>query len=224
MTMGMDGNRSDEGDAMTEQTQAPDRRRRTIWWIVAGVVAALAVVAVLLFVVLSPTRSGVPTSTPESTSTPTSTPAPTPSVSSTPSATPSATPSELPGIGEESTTPAGVSLRVDEMECGLDSAGAGTPPPSGEYCSVTFTVTNDGTEAIDVLTTDLHGHVGDTTYEAVTEFGRLGDDMSTATVLPGSAIDGVLFFDVPAGSSLDTLSITGTWFDGAVDVSAPTAG
>ncbi|WP_354499793.1 DUF4352 domain-containing protein [Mycetocola sp. 2940] len=210
---------------MTERTQAPERRRRT-WWIVAGVVAALAVVIVLLTVVLTPTRSGVPLSTPEPTPTSTSTASPstaTPS-SSAPPATPSASPGELPGIGEESTTPAGVSLRVDEMECGLASAGAGTPPPTGEYCSVTFTVANDGAEAIDVLTTDLHGHVGDTTYEAVTEFGRLGDDMSTATVLPGSAIDGVLFFDVPAGSALDTLSITGTWFDGAVDVSAPTAG
>lgn len=185
-------------------------------------VAGSVVVAAIVIAIFSPrgSSSGGQASR-LSTVTPTSTSTPLPSSQATEPPGPDAS-GELPRIGEESSTTAGVSLTVNALTCGLDSAGEGTPPPTGDFCSVQFTVTNEADGAIDIFATDLQGHTGDTTFLSVPGIGRLGDDMSTATVLPGAAIDGVLFFDVPTSTSLDRLSISGQWFNGAVDVSAPT--
>lgn len=186
----------------------------------AGTIAvALAVLAIVLAVITPRAPDEGVTSAPSSSP---GSPHPTPSTTANPETASPNPPGELPSIGETSVSDAGVAMSVDSMECGLSTAGEGTPTPEGQYCALTFTVRNDSSEGIDLIATDFEGRAEDTTYEAVPGIGRLGDDMSATTVLPGSTVEGTLFYDVPLGEKLDSLVLSADWFEAGFDVSAKT--
>lgn len=191
-------------------------RRSWVSAVAAITISAVAVAAAMLTggMSVSPDLSGKPSSSP-SQSAETSTPA------TSPSPQPETPTQDLPKIGETPISDAGVSLSVEAMECRLESAGEGAPTPSGQYCAVEFTVANNSESGIDILASDFTGQIGETDYPVVPGIGRLGDDMSNTTVLPDSQIDGTLFFDVPTGAALETLSLSAEWFEVGFDVSAP---
>ncbi|MEO8093575.1 MAG: DUF4352 domain-containing protein, partial [Pseudolysinimonas sp.] len=111
------------------------------------------------------------------------------------------------GIGQPVTNTDGVSFTLDGVQCGLASTGDDffAETPKGEWCRVDYTVTNGGTGALSMLSGDIKGYVGGTAFEADDATGKFGDDYFTTDLNPGLSAPCVVFIDVPAGTSLDSV-------------------
>lgn len=105
------------------------------------------------------------------------------------------------GIGDVVTTENGVDFSVSGMECGLATAdnGYSDEKASGQFCAVSFTVSNQGTDALDFSSSSLTGYIAEAKYDAEVMVGHFGNDSTIyATLNPGLSAKGLMYFDVPA--------------------------
>jgi hypothetical protein len=171
------------------------------------------------FGLLSPTADPAPAGAPAVAS-----PSPSPSSPSAPGATPSAsptpsvapTPAGLPGVGQTVSSRSGVGFTVTAVQCGLGPQEGvfEQVAPKGEYCRVDFTVANGSAQPQELTRWDLYGYIGTSRYETEDELGRLGDDYFATTVNPGLSVPCTVYFDVPAGASLDRVKLITDWWGG----------
>jgi hypothetical protein len=110
-------------------------------------------------------------------------------------------------LGQPVTNTDGFTFTLDAVECGLSSTGADffDDAPVGEWCRVDYTVQNDGTEAVSLLAGDVKLVSGDYAYDADDATGRFGADYFTTDVNPALSVPCVVFVDVPAGTTADSV-------------------
>lgn len=123
-------------------------------------------------------------------------------------------------VGQTITNETGVEFMVSAVECGAQSAGEGYSEVTahGQFCVVRIRLANNGTEPASIWVSDITGRIGDATYEAESTVSDLGGERWNADLNPGLAADGILFFDVPPGSKLDTVLLDTGLFEAPVEV------
>jgi hypothetical protein len=111
-------------------------------------------------------------------------------------------------LGQPVTNSDGVTFRLDAVGCGLGTTGSDffDETPVGEWCRIDYTVRNDGSESVSLLGSDVRVYAGEFIYDADDATGRFGEDYFTTDVNPGLSVSCVVFVDVPAGTSLDTVA------------------
>lgn len=162
--------------------------------------------------------AGAPSS-PEAAAVSSSTPTASPTASAppaTPSAGPTPTVPALPGLGQAVTSRSGVSFTVTGVECGLGAQQDvfGDVAPKGQFCRIDFVVANGSTQPQNLSASDVFGYIGNARYEADSGLARFGDDDYFSTVNPGLSVDCTVFFDVPAGATLDRVKLITSWWGG----------
>ena len=105
---------------------------------------------------------------------------------------------------------------MTDEQCGLGSQDAafGRTAPKGAFCAVDFTVTNGGSSPQTVAAYNLAGYIGGARYEPNTDLGTFGDDPFMTTVNPGFSVACTVYIDVPAGATLDRITLTTSWWGG----------
>ncbi|TQM65462.1 hypothetical protein FB466_0264 [Klugiella xanthotipulae] len=126
-----------------------------------------------------------------------------------PSAAAPTNPDEV-GIGEPASTTTGVTFTVTGSECGITSARTVFDTeqlPAGEFCTVSFTAVNGSSSAVIIWLDSQFGFIGANEYRSISTLGDVGGDLLLSQVKPGLSVDGVAYFDVPAGSALDAVEL-----------------
>ncbi|MGO1637057.1 DUF4352 domain-containing protein [Ancrocorticia populi] len=84
----------------------------------------------------------------------------------------------------------------------------------GEYIPVSLSLTNRGSESAYVSDGDIKLVSGETTYSSDTGAIMYADDaFAFEEINPGNTLSGTLYFDVPAGTEVDSLTFSGGLFD-----------
>lgn len=117
----------------------------------------------------------------------------------------------LPGIGDTVTSRDGVSFTVTSQTCGLTSIGESflAETAKGEFCEIRFTVVNGTDDSLSLSSYDVKGKIGKAEYDTSSSNNRFGDDYFGTDVNPGLTADSVVYFDVPAGSTLESITYSG---------------
>ncbi|MEO8261437.1 MAG: DUF4352 domain-containing protein [Pseudolysinimonas sp.] len=125
-------------------------------------------------------------------------------------------------LGQPVTNSDGFTFTLDGVECGLTSTGPDffDEAPVGEWCRVDYTVANDGTESVSLLAGDIQLISGDLAYDADDATGQFGADYFTTDVNPGLSVPCVVFVDVPAGTTADSVVFEPALYFAAPVVSA----
>lgn len=113
---------------------------------------------------------------------------------------------------------------VHSFECGETQLGNNQfsrTKAKGEFCIAEMTVENTGNEAALMSGSDQYLYIGDKEYEADSD-AIFADKRAEAFFLeeinPGLSIDGIIVWDVPAGSTPDRLELHDSAFSGGVTV------
>jgi Domain of unknown function (DUF4352) len=117
---------------------------------------------------------------------------------------------EEAGIGTAVTSDSGVTYTVSAMECGLTTAGEEflSETPAGQFCEVRATVANGGSESMNLSTANVKGYINGASYEANGTVSKFGADLFATDINPGLSVDTVLYFDVPADSTLELVEFS----------------
>ncbi|GAA3591141.1 DUF5067 domain-containing protein [Klugiella xanthotipulae] len=113
-------------------------------------------------------------------------------------------------LGDTATMSDGVAFTVTDTECGITSATDMfdmEQPAQGEFCTVEFTVKNGSNDSVSLATSVIAGMVGSTEYYPDGLISTFGTDSMLTTLNPGLSVDSVMYFDVPAGSTLDSVRL-----------------
>jgi len=129
-------------------------------------------------------------------------------------------------VGEIGQTESGSGYRVDAVECGIAAIGEApsVAEPQGEYCKVDVTFINNGTEPTYFSTSYASGFIGDAEYTTDSTATLYADDsdgaeLFGAEVNPGNEMAADLYFDIPAGETLERVVFTSlTFTDGDIEV------
>ena len=134
-----------------------------------------------------------------------------PVVTSPDDASESDTDAEAAGIGDTVTSGDGVSFTVHAVTCGLTTVGESFTEETakGEFCEVTFTLVNGTDDSLNVSSFDITATIGDAEYDTSSTANKFGEDYFSTDVNPGLSTDGVVYFDIPVGSALDTVQYSG---------------
>lgn len=125
------------------------------------------------------------------------------------------------GIGDTVTSGDGVAFTVNAVTCGLTTVGASFTEETakGEFCEIQLVVENGTDDALSVSSYDFKGAIGGAEYETNSIANKFGEDYFATDVNPGLSTTATVYFDVPAGSSLDTVTYLGLLsFDDALVV------
>ena len=110
-------------------------------------------------------------------------------------------------IGDTVTDAANVSFTVNAMKCGLTVGGKDPfdEKPKGEFCQVDLTIANGSSDSISLSGLDFAAFIGESKYDTESIANMFDDDYYGTDVNPGLSAKGTIFFDVPAGATLDTV-------------------
>jgi hypothetical protein len=113
---------------------------------------------------------------------------------------------------------------VTGVDCSKNTLGADpvSTQAAGVFCLVNVSVANIGNEAQTLDSTSQYGYDAagkkySTDTEAAFYLQNAGDTLFEQ-LNPGTSVDGVLVFDVPAGTQLTTLELHDSMFSGGVTV------
>lgn len=117
----------------------------------------------------------------------------------------------VPGVGDTVTSSDGVSFTVNAISCGLAGAGEGflEEKAKGEFCEVKFTLLNGTDDALNASSYDITAAIGPAEYETSSIANTFGGDSFGTDINPGLSAECVVYFDVPAGVALDTVTYSG---------------
>lgn len=106
----------------------------------------------------------------------------------------------------------GLAVSVSSRICGISAVGTDKPEftAAGQYCTVGVTVTNETGEEVDVSMLKLTGHADGNEYFPDYWAGAAADGGMQA-LASGETVDSTLFFDMPKGALLETVSMTSPW-------------
>jgi hypothetical protein len=115
------------------------------------------------------------------------------------------------GIGDTVTSGEGVSFTVNAVTCGLATVGESFAEETakGEFCEVKFTLLNGTDESINVSGYNFTGAIDTAEYDSNSVANKFGEDYFATDVNPGLSTDGAIYFDIPVGSALDTVTYAG---------------
>jgi len=131
-----------------------------------------------------------------------------------------------PGLGARVRT-GPVEYRVTNQRCGVPevgtNAGSAGEPSRGHFCVVTLEVRNLGRNAQVFTAADQVGYTttGDRYLgsAAATRYANGSSRSFLAPIGPGAVVTGVIAFDLPKGSRLDSVCLRSTAAAGTVSVS-----
>jgi hypothetical protein len=117
-------------------------------------------------------------------------------------------PEEAPAeavLGDTVTNDEGVAFTVSSVTCGLPTAGEGflVSEAVGQFCEVKLTIANGSNESINLSSWDFKGYVGEAEYEADGVASTFGGESISVDVNPGLATEAVVYFDLPADTTLE---------------------
>ncbi len=124
----------------------------------------------------------------------------------------------------EAVTDGKFEFTVTGMDCSKKTLGADpvSTQATGVFCLVNVSVANIGDEAQTLDSTSQYGYdAAGKKYSTDTEaafYLENGGDTLFEQLNPGTSVDGVLVFDVPAGTQLTKLELHDSMFSGGVTV------
>ncbi|MCU1407788.1 MAG: hypothetical protein JWQ43_4091 [Glaciihabitans sp.] len=181
----------------------------------------------------SPIRSNNSTAT--ETTTPSATPTPTPT--STPrsdetavislatdadTVAPGTGEGTIVGIGELGSTADGIGFTVEGVECGIATVGGAglATTASGQFCEVDVVVTNNGPTSYRFNYVDARGSIGLSQYSASASASVYSDSAWSfgVDISPGSSVQSSVYFDLPVGQSLESVTFSDGFVGGHVQI------
>lgn len=112
---------------------------------------------------------------------------------------------------------------VNSFECGEDTIGKGflKAEAKGEYCIAEVTVENTGDESQLMDGSSQYLYIDDKRYSADSDAifaDKRAEAFFIEEINPGLSVDGIIVWDVPAGSNPDRLELHDSPFSGGVEV------
>ncbi|PWB98254.1 hypothetical protein DF220_10770 [Salinibacterium hongtaonis] len=116
------------------------------------------------------------------------------------------------GVGKSFESTDGVAVAVTRRICGISAVGKDQPEYTavGQYCTVGVNVVNDSDASADLSQLKVTGHSGDTEYFPDYWAGTAADG-GMQVLEPGGSVESTLFFDIPKGALLDTVTLVSPW-------------
>lgn len=132
-------------------------------------------------------------------------------------------PDPAAGVGDE-VRDGKFAFTVHKVKCGVAHVGNEYigADAQGQFCLVTLTVENIGSEPQTLFSSNQKGYIGDTEY-AVDDTATLysasaGDSPWLKDINPGNALTGTIVFDIPQGAELSKLELHDSAFSGGAEV------
>ncbi|MCW4386198.1 hypothetical protein OH146_10490 [Salinibacterium sp. SYSU T00001] len=115
-------------------------------------------------------------------------------------------------VGKAFTSEDGLAVSVTRRICGISGVGEHKPEftPVGQYCTVGVNVDNGTGESVDLTQLKVSGFAADTQYFPDYWAGNAADGGMIA-LEAGESIESTLFFDVPKGQLLESVTLTSPW-------------
>ena len=110
------------------------------------------------------------------------------------------------GGGATTTTPDGVTVGVDSVDCHTPLATVTGLNITGEVCAVSVVVTNNGTDLVNINGDEISADAGGTDYLVDASLGE--DALVDVQVGAGETTTGLVYVNVPSGTTgLDSLNV-----------------